>query len=155
MKRKLLLVAVAALAIAGCKDKPKYSGLFSHRYDPDMTGSWTSTMNLNNGAGSATLSFTMSQRDIHLRGVYEQDNPCGESANCTPPIGVLRFGEEGDVTGVTTGQTIEFTMRPRDPTCQGLVEASGLPTAAGFSVSVSGTDCDGTPFRGQGELVRP
>jgi len=133
----LLLV----MAVIGCKN-PGKSGLFNGPISPTLSGAWDGTFQM--GGSTPTMSMAITQSNINIRGDY-----------FAPALSGVTIGNEGTVTGLTTGQSFNITLTATTPGCVSKIDVNGYNAGDELAFNFSGVDCSCTTVSGQGYGQRP
>lgn len=135
----LLLLTVVGLS--ACKRDKHLTGIFTRKPEPSVNGTWTGA--LNTASATASLSITIVQDTLNIRGTYTA--PSGQASV---------FGTEGRVDGVTTGESFLMTLDPDDAACPADIDLSGTNDGSEMEFSFSGVDCASAAYSGQGYFTK-
>ncbi len=139
--RTRFAVLLLALSVVGCKS-PKKSGLFNGPIAPTLAGGWDGAFQM--GTSTPTMSMTLEQSNINIRGVY-----------FAPALSGVTIGNDGTITGLSTGQSFNVTLTATTPGCVSKINVNGFNSGDELAFNFNGVDCSCTTVAGQGYCHRP
>lgn len=142
MKARIVGVLLL-LVFAGCKN-PGKSGLANGPSLPLISGDWTGSMQMTEVGSTPSMAMTLQQQNINVRGNYS-----------APALSAAQIGDQGTVTGLTTGQTFRLTLTSTVPGCVASININGMNSGDELAFDFSGVNCSCTTVSGQGYCQRP
>jgi hypothetical protein len=118
---------------------------------PPITGAWNGTVQLQNNGGTLSVGFQFQQFDVNLTGTYGPGVSCQGTPSCQGSLSD-RAGQ-GQIVGITSGKTLEFTLKPSGTTCAASILINGQIEGTTIDFSLQGTDCNGQPIAGIGGIT--
>ena len=91
-----------------------------------------------------SMAMTLAQQNINIRGNYT-----------SPALSGALIGDQGIVTGMTTGQTFRLTLTSTVPGCVASISINGMNSGDELAFDFSGVNCSCTTVSGQGYCQRP
>ena len=88
--------------------------------------------------------MTLEQSNINIRGIY-----------FAPALSGVTIGNDGTITGLSTGQSFNVTLTATTPGCVSKINVNGFNSGDELAFNFNGVDCSCTTVSGQGYCHRP